>query len=65
MRKRSELTGAPEVYSNACIAGLETYSPFRVAFLGGAENEPVFPVLPSSMLMRTRELSRRLGSLSV
>jgi len=63
----------PELYSGAYIAELETYSPFRFAFLGsrqeklarhkgrlaklfeaflaGAEDEPVFPMLPSSLLM--------------
>jgi len=62
-----------ELYSDAYIAELETYSPFRFAFLGsrreklarhkgrlamlfeaflaGAEDEPVFPMLPSSLLM--------------
>ena len=63
----------PDLYSNAYIAELETYSPFRFAFLksrkeklarhkgrlaklfevflAGAEDEPVFPMLPSSLLM--------------
>jgi len=62
-----------ELYSDAYIAELETYSPFRFAFLAsrreklarhkgrlaklfeaflaGAEDEPAFPVLPSSLLM--------------
>jgi hypothetical protein len=62
-----------DLYSDAWIAELETYSPFRFAFLGnrreklarhkgrlaklfeaflaGAEDEPVFPVLPSSLLL--------------
>ena len=63
----------PELYSEAYIAELETYSPFRFAFLKsrqekltrhkgrlgklfeafltGAEDEPVFPMLPGSLLM--------------
>jgi hypothetical protein len=62
-----------EHYSDAWIAEIETYSPFRFAFLGnrkerlarhkgrlaglfeaflaGGEDEPVFPMLPSSLLM--------------
>ena len=61
-----------ELYSDGYIAELETYSPFRFAFLenrgaklarhkarlaklfeafiAGAEDEPVFPVLPNSFL---------------